>query len=169
MIIGFIGALAVISAVWIILYKNSGSRQIKKQNAAAARLMKEEYLSSALAGRQDKFAQTQKKLLIRLTWNENGKQEYVVDPAGGIWFGRDQTKNNVILEYEKVSSVHCRIILSQNRLFIQDLRSLNGTFLIRGGKTYRVQNVIELYDGDIIQIGYIQFKIHPFYFDLRGI
>lgn len=169
MIIGFIGGLAVIAAVCFLVFGNSDSRQSKKLNDAAARLMKEEYLSSVLAGRQEQFAQSQTKLLIRLTWNENGKQDYVVDPELGICFGRDQAKNQVIIDYDKVSAVHCRILLSQNRLYIQDMNSSNGTFMIRGGKLYRVQPMAELADGDIIQIGDIQFKIHPFYFDLRGI
>lgn len=167
-LLGFSIALAVIALVFFLVSGNRKNSLEKKMNEASARLLKEEYLSSVLDGSQKSFSEQNMKLLIRLSWNEHGKQEFVVDPAKGIVFGRDKN-NQVIVDYEKVSAEHCRIILNNGRLFLQDMNSLNGTFLIRGRKTYRVQNMTALADGDVIQIGGRKFTINPFYFDMRSI
>lgn len=167
-ILGFVAALAVFVLVYFLFFRNRSEREAKRLNEASARLVKEEYLSSMLSGDLNKPADGQKKLLIKLTWKEHGKHEYVVDPASDICFGRDQ-KNQVVVDYEKVSSVHCRILLNRGNLYLQDMNSLNGTFLFRNGNVYRVRNMTALLNGDVIQIGDIQFTVNPFYFDVRGI
>lgn len=167
-ILGFAGALAVFILVYYLFFRKSSEREAKKLNEASARLVKEEYLTSMLSGDLSKPADGQRKLLIKLTWKEHGKHEFVVDPVADICFGRDQ-KNQVVVDYEKVSSVHCRILLNHGNLFLQDMNSLNGTFLFRNGNVYRVRNMTALLNGDVIQIGDIQFTVNPFYFDVRGI
>ncbi|MDO4413742.1 MAG: FHA domain-containing protein [Erysipelotrichaceae bacterium] len=167
-ILGFTAGIAVVAFGFYLIFRNSSKRKAKRLNEASARLVKEKYLNKLISGEQNRALTGQKKLLIKLSWNEHGKQEFVVDPSEEICFGRDE-KNQVVVNYEKVSSVHCRILLNRGNLYLQDMNSLNGTFLLRNGKVYRVWNMTALLNGDVIQIGDVQFTVNPFYFDMRGI
>lgn len=68
--------------------------------------------------------------------------------------GRNQA-NNIIIEDPYVSSYHARIFIKDNELYIMDLNSTNGT--IKNGDL--LKEAEELYDGDIIEIGRVKFKV----------
>ena len=56
--------------------------------------------------------------------------------------------NNIIIDNQAVSGHHARIMLNNNSLFIEDLSSLNGTYL-----NGQIVSHGELYDGDIVSLG----------------
>lgn len=73
-------------------------------------------------------------------------------------FGRD-TKNDIILNDAFVSRCHCRIFLNEDKYYLEDLNSSNGTFL--NGNL--IKTVVELKDNDVINLYYngpmYQFRI----------
>eukprot|EP01132_Coremiostelium_polycephalum_P006207 gene6207-7729_t len=70
-----------------------------------------------------------------------------------ITFGRDPTKNKIILEHPSCSSSHASITLQQSgkRPILLDLKSTNQTFL--NNKEIEPYHPQELYEGDKIKFG----------------
>ncbi|MBP8707191.1 MAG: VWA domain-containing protein [Caldisericia bacterium] len=62
------------------------------------------------------------------------------------------TSNDIVINDESVTEVHCKIFKNNNSYFIRDIASLNGTFL----NNKRIENE-ELHDGDFIKIGETKF------------
>jgi len=76
-------------------------------------------------------------------------------PGEVVRVGRAPT-NDVVLEDLHVSSEHLRIVMQPGRVVLQDLRSTNGTTLVRGGDRRRVageQSSMDLETGDVIELG----------------
>jgi pSer/pThr/pTyr-binding forkhead associated (FHA) protein len=71
-----------------------------------------------------------------------------------IIIGRDPTCDFVIND-ERVSLHHCKIIYQQNQWWVEDLASTNGTFL---NESF-VNTIIILINGDILKLGHIEIKI----------
>lgn len=63
--------------------------------------------------------------------------------------------NHIIINDPFISSKHATVFIKDGRLFIKDLNSTNGTF--KNGN--RINDVEELFDGDIIEIGRVIFKV----------
>lgn len=63
--------------------------------------------------------------------------------------------NHIIIDDPFVSGYHARVYVKEGKLFIKDLESTNGT--IRNSKS--IDDVVELYSGDSIEIGRIIFKV----------
>jgi Nif-specific regulatory protein len=64
--------------------------------------------------------------------------------------------NDVIFEDQHVSGEHARIITSGERVVLQDLRSTNGTTLVRRDQRLRLspeRSSIELETGDLVELG----------------
>ncbi len=75
--------------------------------------------------------------------------------------GRDSTCQ-LRIDSERISRQHCTLHLIEERAYIQDMQSTNGTFI----NDERIDGVAELHDGDRLQIGPAQFEImiaHPSY------
>ena len=85
-IIGFVAALAAFGLGYFLFFQNSSEREAKRLNEASVMLMKEKYLNKVITGDQNKLADGNKKLLIKLTWKEHGKNEFVIDQADEICF-----------------------------------------------------------------------------------
>ncbi|KAN0050574.1 hypothetical protein ACTA71_003705 [Dictyostelium dimigraforme] len=80
-----------------------------------------------------------------------------------LTFGRDSSRNKIVLEHPSCSSVHASISFSQSnkRPILLDLNSTNQTFL--NGKEVTPRKPMDLYEGDKIKFGastreYIIFK-----------
>jgi len=82
-----------------------------------------------------------------------GDKEITLSP-GVTSMGR-ASDSDILLEDRRVSLKHAQIELIQDKLFLKDLNSLNGTF-INGS---RIRNTTELKDGDEIQIIIYKFKV----------
>src|SRR5690348_1400391 len=77
-------------------------------------------------------------------------------PGEVVRIGRAPT-NDLVLEDLHVSGEHLRIVTPQpGRAVLQDLRSTNGTTLVRGGERRRVagpESPVDLETGDVIELG----------------
>src|SRR4051812_14760052 len=64
--------------------------------------------------------------------------------------------NDVVLEEMHVSAEHARVVASGERTTLHDLRSTNGTTLVRLGERVRLspeQSSVDLQSGDVIELG----------------
>src|SRR5678815_482088 len=64
--------------------------------------------------------------------------------------------NDVVLDDMHVSSEHARIVVSDGRIILHDLRSTNGTTIVRRNERLRLtaeQASIDLETGDLIELG----------------
>src|SRR5258705_13715184 len=64
--------------------------------------------------------------------------------------------NDVVLEDMHVSGEHARVTMHSGRVVLQDLRSTNGTTLVRRGERRRLtgdQSSVDLESGDVIELG----------------
>lgn len=163
-------AVIILFVAVLALYIRKSYRR-KNRNArrrAAERLVNEELLEEKISLRPGKNGSLRRKM-IQISWKENGVHNYVLDPENGIRIGRSPQGNDVIIDYGKVSASHCMIFLYRNKLYVKDLRSSNGTRLIRQGHTYVLNDTADLKRGDVLDIGGVRFKIRPFWFDASRI
>ncbi|MCK9444203.1 MAG: FHA domain-containing protein [Tissierellaceae bacterium] len=77
-------------------------------------------------------------------------EHYIID--GDIKLGR-QNNNDIVIKDQYVSKEHFQIVEDEKEYYLEDLESVNGTYL-NGDKLY---DIVKLKDGDIIRIGKIEF------------
>jgi transcriptional regulator with GAF, ATPase, and Fis domain len=76
-------------------------------------------------------------------------------PGEVVSIGRSPA-NHVVLEDTHVSGEHARVVQGEGRVILTDLRSTNGTTLVRRGERVRLtteQSSIDLETGDVIELG----------------
>jgi transcriptional regulator with GAF, ATPase, and Fis domain len=76
-------------------------------------------------------------------------------PGEVVRIGRAPT-NDLVLEDQHVSSEHVRIVAQPGHIVVQDLRSTNGTTLVRRGERLRLtgdQSSTDLEAGDLLELG----------------
>lgn len=78
------------------------------------------------------------------------KEYYTIDD--GIRLGRNRD-NDIVVRDPFISKRHFQIVKDENKYFLEDLNSANGTTL-NGDK---VLDIVKLENGDIIRIGQIEF------------
>ena len=78
---------------------------------------------------------------------QRSQRQFVLRPGRTV-MGRDGTRCQVCLEDDTVSTEHAAVVFEQNRFYVQDLASRNGTF-VNGERVQRRM----LYDGDEVQLG----------------
>ncbi len=78
------------------------------------------------------------------------KEVYVLD--NDVTIGRG-TQNDIILRDPYISKSHARITLDEDKYFLEDLNSANGTLV----NDTRVLDVVRLKDGDRIKFGQVEF------------
>ncbi|WP_455713932.1 FHA domain-containing protein [Anaerosporobacter sp.] len=90
--------------------------------------------------------------------NNNRVFEKVVD--GEIYIGRCQSKDGkkmIILDYDpSISKLHCRINVADGILYVEDLDSLNGTYL----NGVAVDGEVPLTDQDVLDVGQVKLKVY---------
>lgn len=93
------------------------------------------------------------KVVNRLdSLNFKMQEYYVID--GDISLGRS-SKNDVVIKDKFVSKNHLLIRVKNQRYYLEDLDSANGTFL--NGVKIDPNELIELQNNDKIGVGFIQF------------
>jgi hypothetical protein len=75
------------------------------------------------------------------------------DLIGGLSIGRSK-ESDVRIEDRYASSLHARVFSRENRFFVEDMKSTNGT-LLNGAELI---GEAELIDGDTVQIGDTVFR-----------
>jgi hypothetical protein len=81
----------------------------------------------------------------------NGAATYPLRAVTRI--GRQREGNDIVLSDRDVSRLHGAVQYEDGLFFYEDIRSLNGTWLVRSGATTRVTARIALADGDSLVIG----------------
>ena len=153
---------ALISVIALIVVK----RRERKDELACIRagelLMREKELDSRIFAGSRSGNRSGRKMLVRLKWKDGQVYSYVFDPGSGIRFGRGEGCDISVL-WESISAEQCILFERNGNLYVEDLNSANGTFILRGRKTYRAAPSIQVTEGDTISIGDIHFRIHIFY------
>ena len=93
------------------------------------------------------------KLVYRLFW---GGREIALE-EGETVLGRDPDAT-AFIDHASVSRHHARIVISGDRVTVEDLQSKNGTFV--GGK--KLESPALLSDGDEIKLGSVALKFRVF-------
>ena len=82
-----------------------------------------------------------------------------------VTIGRSR-ENKICIRDDSLSRMHCKILMQNNTLYLQDMDTTNGTKIKRGWfrkVTLQPGNVVELHKGDIIYAGHYRMKIATYY------
>ena len=150
--------LVVLFVLLMILTILNHLRKSERQKyyAAAGNILREEFLNYSIQN--------------TISPDSGRKTQFVFDPEKVIRIGRDSGESNIFINDAAVSQFHCRIYSQDDHVYLQDMRSSNGTFLKRGLlKSYGIYdgNQIELRTGDRITVGSSEFDVCLFYYDLN--
>jgi len=111
-------------------------------------------IHAALAS-ADKEAEMLPAALLIIGGDLNGSL-YDLDENREYNLGRS-INNEISLEYDGISRVHCKVIINEDTAILMDAGSKNGTFL----NNNRIESSVTLKKGDVIKIGKIAFKYLP--------
>jgi two-component system, cell cycle response regulator len=89
--------------------------------------------------------------LVQIHGPDLGKKYALLDAEFTIGRGED---NHIVVDLDNVSRRHVRILRRQGRMFVEDLKSTNGTYL----NDQEVQQETPLRSGDLIKVGGSIFK-----------
>lgn len=176
MILFIIIAIVLIAVITIIFVVVSHMKKTERQKyyAAAGNILREQFLNYSLQNTISPYSNISEpksgKMMLYLKSKSSGKKaQFVFDPEKIVKIGRDNNESNIFINDVSVSQNHCQIYSAENRVFLQDLYSANGTLVARGPfRKYDIfqGNQIELRTGDKIIIGGAVFKVCLFYYDL---
>lgn len=159
-----VAAVLVAVLVAVLLVRRRSER--RKCLHAAHNLIQEELLDNAL-GRNAGRALPARRLMLYLCANTDPPKRTVFDPARGVLIGRGN-ECNVCVRDANVSQEHCRIFLRKGQVFVQDLDSVNGTWVRRGWRRrWRVkpEAPFPLQSGDRLLLGSVTLRVTLFPFD----
>jgi hypothetical protein len=77
------------------------------------------------------------------------RRGHILKIRPGAVFGRSSSKADVVIDDDKVSSIHLKILLKEGRFFLADLGSSNGTWLDGN----EVNGTVEIVENSEIRIG----------------
>ncbi|WP_235436106.1 FHA domain-containing protein [Gottschalkia purinilytica] len=78
------------------------------------------------------------------------KDEYTLENE--VKIGRSN-QNDIVIRDPYLSKNHARIITDEGQFFVEDLKSINGTYI----NNNRIYDVTKLKNGDRIKVGQIEF------------
>lgn len=167
--IGLVFIIVLFAAgVAIFIYRSSRMSEIQKYYDAASMMIKETCLNNAIRNQMVSNIGGW-KIMIYLKWKTREKQGFVFDPDAGVRIGRIPGENEICIRENNVSGRHCRILMYNGQLLLQDLNSTNGTWIKRGFRKKRVVGAEPLLSGDRILIGSIKMTVTVFSFDMTYI
>jgi pSer/pThr/pTyr-binding forkhead associated (FHA) protein len=141
-IIAVLGALIIGGIVFFVILRGKG----KKTSSPAS--------SPSTPAQQTKAAVPPASL--KCTEGLLGGRSFPITPSG-IKIGRDQDKNQVVVDFDGVSREHAWVGMENGKVIVKDLNSLNGTYL-NSTDTDRIKSE-PLKDGDVIIIGKGRFAV----------
>lgn len=169
MFIGVITGIVIAAAALTgYIFLSCQKAEEKKYYDAAYKMVKEKCLDQAISCRNRKQEMGQ-KVLVYLKWKDQKNRGFVFDPEEGIRIGRNPEENDICIRENSVSGKHCILYLTNGRMAIQDLNSVNGTWIRRGMRKHRIQQAEFLYTGDKVVVGGLKIKIIMFLFDMSSI
>ena len=162
----FLLANVIAVPVVVIAAEKRRRKRDEMRRLAAARLIKEEVLNGKIRGNDGIDGRW--KLLVILRFYDGGMREVILDPSFAIRFGRSGLTNDVTVDAQLVSAVHCVLYAVNGKLYVKDEHSGNGTYIIRGMKRYRIDGAA-LKEKDVLETGGVRFRIEPYWFDMMGV
>lgn len=97
---------------------------------------------------------TEKKIL--LTDLDNPEHIIEISSLRETTIGRNQSLSDVVIYNERsVSQKHCRIYCRKSRVYVEDLGSLNHTYV----DSEQVNEETELFSGSVLKIGRVSFRV----------
>ncbi|MDO4617666.1 MAG: FHA domain-containing protein [Lachnospiraceae bacterium] len=157
-------AAASVLLVFLLLRAAEQARQ-DRCYAAALKVIKENSLNDALRNRT-KQVKAGRKLMVYLEWRDAAKAGYVFDPDRNVRIGRIPELNEIAIRNGSVSKQHCVLFTYQDRVYLRDLNSRNGTFLKRRFSRRRVLESVPVLTGDRICVGGTEIRVRIFSFEL---
>ncbi len=158
---GFIILLLVSSAAVISVRKknkakqNSPSITLNVSESTAALPKKGKGTLVSAAGTKMLFEDTGEFRIVLSGKGENNRNIVLVSSKETV-IGRNQYQaDEVIYDERSVSQKHCRIYTRENRVFVEDLNSLNHTF-VNGEE---IKDETEIMTGSVLKIGRIEFDV----------
>lgn len=166
MLIGII-IVIFIAVTNVIIYVIHANKKAEKQKYydAAYKIIKESCLNNAIRNQSEK-QQNQQKYMLYLKWKDHEKQGYVFDPEKPVWIGRNPEVNDICIRENAVSSQHCVLFLHDERIFVKDLNSRNGTWIKRGLSMQQITGTTTVFSGDRILVGNLKIEVTVFVFDM---
>ncbi len=152
------------------LKKNSKRKKLLKYfQEAYLRILKVDALDRAIVSPNDTIASSTgpRKILVQVhEKSELSDKTYLLDMEQPWVIGRKPGKNTICIRGDKtVSSVHCRLEVQNERLYLVDMGSKNRTYYqpARGKKNragYLPQKSYQLLtSGDAFYVGYTGFEV----------
>lgn len=158
--------LTVVIAIAVSYIIRSNKRaEMDRYYETAHKMIKETCLDGAIKNQKHQ-QNSGMKIMVYLKWKTRNKEGYVFDPEKEIRIGRNLERNEICIREPLVSSQHCRILLYQGNLIVQDMNSSNGTWIRRGIKKHLVNGAEGLLTGDKLVVGKEKITVTIFYFDL---
>ncbi len=74
------------------------------------------------------------------------------EKSSGVAIGRDSA-NAIVIPDEAVSRFHAELVMQEGRIFLRDLGSTNGTFMLKGEDFQRVQGSVLVSPNSAIRLG----------------
>ena len=96
---------------------------------------------------------SQSGLQVKL-YDDSTEKTYkgAVDPTASVVIGQDETCDIVITSNTFISRKHCEISFSDEKIYLADLGSTNGTYIMVDGDWEPVKDAVEISVGDQFMI-----------------
>lgn len=145
--------LVVLIVLAVIIFKKKNNRKIEKEKTEQKKHTDTEFLTDDNIESLNK--QNGDITTIRLTDIRKPSVMTEYPLSSSVVLGRVADKSEIVFDYEKsVSGQHCKLIRNGDKVYVQDLDSVNGTYI--NGEV--VKGRTELTDGAIIRMGRLQIK-----------
>ena len=105
---------------------------------------------------------TDLKPALRLANTRGSKQQYTARLNSIITVGRVYSSADICISNQTVSRRHCEFEFRNERLYLRDTNSTNGTFILSGSDWKRLwgNESVEVKNGDIIRLGSEELSVH---------
>lgn len=173
------GLLLLLAAVGIFVRKNRMRKQREKEFMAGLRSEIKQHSALLTGEMEDSCGVTQslfKEPVLaagetggtRLLFQQDGMHDVVLEDRSNpakffrtacrdrLVIGRSANVCDLVIDYDNsISGKHCEIFLREERWFVRDLKSSNGT-MVNGQKVYQE---LEIHSGDILKLGLLEFRV----------
>lgn len=96
---------------------------------------------------------SQSGLQVKL-YDDSTKETYkgAVDPTASVVIGQDESCDIVITSNTFISRKHCEIAFTDEKIYLTDLGSTNGTYIMKDGEWTPIKDTVEINVGDQFMI-----------------
>ena len=100
--------------------------------------------------------------MLTLTDRVRGISHKAMLLSGGVAVGRDFGKNDIALDDAAITSCHCMFEYDNGALYLTDLDSTNGTYIVANKKPKKIEKHqrVKVSSGDIIKLGRTELAVN---------